>query len=171
MKTMKLSNLRFLPAERLSRSILYILIGLTVCMFGAFYLVFYHLPYEEDPSLNAPLLTGVLIGFLIALVTLAILIAIASAIHALRHRDPSERMSNGVSVRRNARIITTSILLLLTLTFVTGSTTSVQVNGAAYRDVFWLKTSDMFIVSSMVLIITAFIIIGLNWMIERLKGK
>ena len=45
--------------------------------------------------------------------------------------------------------------MLLVLTFVLGSTQPLTINGVAFTDAFWLRTSDMLINTSLVLILIA----------------
>ena len=58
-------------------------------------------------------------------------------------------------------------VLIMMLTFLLGSEEAVMVNGEAYTDSFWLKLTDMFINTAMVLILVAIAVavyggLGLN---------
>ena len=48
-------------AEQISQKVFRLMIGLSVLVFGLFYLIGYDLPFDENPDFNAPLFTDVLI--------------------------------------------------------------------------------------------------------------
>jgi hypothetical protein len=48
-------------------------------------------------------------------------------------------------------------VLLLLVTFLLGSSKPIVTNGELFTDVFWLKTTDMFIYTSILLVIGCFV--------------
>ncbi len=152
---MKRPDLRHISTERLSQSVLYVLTALIAVVFALFYLVGYKHPFEEDPDFNAPLLTGTLIVFQAVLVIIAVAVTVAAALRALRKSNREERTVNGIPAARIAAAVAAGTLLIAVVTFAAGSSRPMTVNGNTYTDAFWLKTADMFVFTSLLLIIAA----------------
>lgn len=146
---------RQLPAEKLSSKVLGLLIALIVLMFTLFGLVGYDHPYDEDPNFVAPFFTDVVIIFMELLVLLAMGCAIWSVARNLKVRGKSEAYENNVPIKKIGYVVSWGTVALLLLSFAIGSSDSMVVNGVEYADGFWLKTADMLIVSSLVLIAVA----------------
>ncbi len=152
---MKRPDLKHISTERLSQSILYALTALIVIVFALFYLVGYKHPFDDDPDFNAPLLTGTLIIFQAVLVIIAIAVTVAAILRDIRRSNREDRTVNGIPATRIAATITVATLLIVAVTFATGSTRPMTINGNTYTDTFWLKTADMFVFTSLILIIAA----------------
>ena len=52
------------------------------------------------------------------------------------------------------------LLICMVLTFALGSSEPLKVNGADYTDTFWLKATDMFINTAIVLVLVALAAVG-----------
>jgi hypothetical protein len=61
-------------------------------------------------------------------------------------------------------------VVLLAVTYVLGSDQPLVVNGTLFRDAFWLKVTDMLIVSSVILIVVAgaFVVFGVSGLNRRI---
>ena len=129
-------------AEKISQQVFYIMIGLAVLVFGLFFLVGYDLPFEENPDFNAPLFTDVLI----------LLMWLFSMIRDYRS-SKSEAVVNGIPVRRIFRITWIGTLAVLLLTFLLGGSAPMLINGENYADWLWLKLSDMFVITSLLMLL------------------
>ncbi len=134
-------------AEKISQQIFYIMIGLAVIVFGLFFLVGYDMPFDENPDFNAPLFTDVLIVLMWLFLVGAVVLAIGSMIKDYRF-SKTDAIVNGVPVRRIFRFTWIGTLLALVLTFVLGSSDPMLINGEHYADWLWLKLSDMFVITS-----------------------
>lgn len=157
-------------AEQVSQRIFYILIALAVLVFGLFFLVGYDMPFEENPDFNAPLFTDVLIG----LMWLFLLGGIGLAIYSMwkdYRGSRSEAVVNGVPVRRIFRITWIGLLALLVLTFALGSSDPMLINGENYADWLWLKLSDMFVITSLLMLLAGIgaVIFGATRYIRKVK--
>lgn len=153
--SMSKRSMKGLSTERVSTYVLYALVALTVVVFGAFFFIGYDNPYEEDPSFNAPLLTDAVLVFMYLLVAAATVAAVASVVIAFRKRDRSASSVNNIPALR-IKAFTFGILgLCLVLTFLLGSSEPVVSNGVKYADAFWLKATDMFINTLLVLLVVA----------------
>ena len=143
----KIKGLAKMDEERISQRVLYVTVALSVVVFLAFYLVGFDLPYTADPSFKAPLLTDVLLGFMGILFGLAV--------YGVRRANSREGLTNGIPSRKIAWITYGVTFLILVLTFVFGSTQAMSVNGQMFSDAFWLRMSDMFVNSSLLLLVLA----------------
>ena len=139
-------------AEKISQQVFYIMIGLAVLVFGLFYLIGYDLPFDENPDFNAPLFTDVLIFLMWLFLIGGVGLAIYSMIKGYRTMK-SEAVVNGVPVRRIFRITWLSLLAVLAVTFLLGGSDPMLINGENYADWLWLKLSDMFVVTSLLMLV------------------
>ena len=64
-------------------------------------------------------------------------------------------MTNGIPARRITYTTYGITALILLLTFVFGSTQTMMVNGENFTDSFWLRMTDMFVNSSLLLLVLA----------------
>ena len=148
----KLFEFRNKSAEKISQQIFYIMIGLAVLVFGLFFLVGYDMPFDENPDFNAPLFTDVLIGLMWLFLVGGVVLAVGSMIKDYRS-GKSEAVINGVPVRRIFRFTWLGTLLILVLTFLVGSSDPMLINGEHYADWVWLKLSDMFVITSILMLV------------------
>ena len=157
-------------AEQVSQRIFYILIALAVLVFGLFFLVGYDMSFEENPDFNAPLFTDVLIGLMWLFLVGGIGLAIYSMWKDYRG-SRSEAVVNGVPVRRIFRITWIGLLALLVLTFALGSSAPMLINGENYADWLWLKLSDMFVITSLLMLLAGMgaVIFGATRYIRKVK--
>ena len=157
-------------AEQVSQRIFYILIVLAVLVFGLFFVVGFVMPFGENPDFIAPLLTGGLIGLLWLFLVGGIGLAIYSMWKDYRG-SRSEAVVNGVLVRRIFRITWIGLLALLVLTFALGSSAPMLINGENYADWLWLKLSDMFVITSLLMLLAGMgaVIFGATRYIRKVK--
>ena len=141
--------------ERISQRILYVLIGVIALVFVLFFSVGFYTPFAGDPSFNAPLFTGVLLIFMWILFGLAVLTMVVSLIRTARTMSVKQRVVNGIPTYKISIAVFDTTLLCLVLSFMFGSSHPMVINGANYTDKFWLKVSDMFVTSSIVLLLVA----------------
>ena len=147
------------------------LVAISAVVFALFWLVGYDMPYEEDADFNAPLLTDVLIGYVYLLTAAAVGVAVFSAIHGTRTRSRQGGVENGVPTARINAITWIITALLLAGSFACATTEPIKVNGKLYSETIWLRLSDMFIVTSGVMILLAVIAVafGMSGYSRRLK--
>lgn len=144
-----------MKTEKISRMVLYGLIAVSVIVFGLFFMVGFNRPWTGNPSYNAPLLTDVVLALMLMLVVGTIGVTIWAVSTALKKRGANSGWDNNVPTRRIALTVGVSVLLLLGVSFLAGSSATMLVNGKPYDDSFWLKTADMFIVASLGLLLAA----------------
>lgn len=155
MSKLNLKEIRRWPADKLSGRLLVVMIVLSAVIFGVFWFIGYDTPFVDDASFNAPLFTDVLLVYMYLLLAVAIVACGVSVAHGLKRRDASEAVTNGVPASRIARGSVALLVCSLLLTFVFGSSEPLKVNGVDFIDTFWLKATDMFIYTSVILIVVA----------------
>ena len=156
--------------NRLSKRMHYGVIAIIAIVFGAFYLIGFNLPFLEDPTFNAPLMTDAVIWLMVLL--LIVLLCLVAWSYLMSHKKRKKNDSqHHIPARKLSRGIGFMTLILLVLSFVFGSTSAIKVNNEMYDSSFWLKTSDMLIFTSLVLMFIAATAIVLSVMKNRYKSK
>ena len=147
------------------------LVAISAVVFIAFWSVGYDMPYEEDADFNAPLLTDMLLGFIYLLTVVAIGVTVYSIVHGIKTRGRQSLTENGVPAGRITIITWGVTFALLASTFALGSTDPIKVNGKDFCEGIWLRLSDMFIVSSGVMILLAILAVafGMSGYSRRMK--
>ena len=153
---MKIKDIKGWQTERISQRVFYVLIGLAVLVFGLFFLVGYDMPFEENPDFTAPLFTDVLIVLMWLLLLMALGLSVYSIVKGYRLSVKEEKMSNGIPENKIFRITWLATLAILVVTFLVGSSVPMLINGSEYGDWMWLKVSDMFVTTSVLMLIGAF---------------
>lgn len=156
-----------LMADRLSGRVLALLIAVSAVLFGAFFLIGYDIPYAEDASFNAPLLTDTLLIYIYVMCGLAVVVAVVAMVRGALMYGGRRYETNGVPSGRIARGVALLLVVTLVVTYALGSSEPLIVNGRVYAESGWLKLTDMFINTSAVLGVVAVAIVvygvsGLN---------
>ena len=147
------------------------LVAISAVVFIAFWCVGYDMPYEEDVDFNAPLLTDMLLGYIYLLTSTAIGVTVYSIVHGIKTRGRQSLTENGVPAGRITIITWGVTFALLASTFALGSTDPIKVNGKDFCEDSWLRLSDMFIISSGVMILLAILAVafGMSGYSRRMK--
>ena len=110
------------------------------------------------------LLAEVMLRLMYIVSAVAVVVTVVSAVRPLL-----------VGSRRNGGnrgwLIVAFTAVLLLVTWLLGSDKPMVVNGTIFSDAFWLKATDMLIVSSVILIVVAAVLVcfGVSGMNRRLK--
>ena len=104
----------------------------------------------------SPLVADIMLWLMYIAVAVAIIVTVVSVVRTVRFRTKDDEVVNGVPRTRMAWIVGIAFLLCLVLTFLLGSSDPVRTNGKLFTDTFWLKATDMFIYTSLILIIGCF---------------
>ena len=150
---MKRFDISSWSADRISRMVLYLLVGVIAVAFGLFYTVEYDSPYYESPDFNAPELSGMLIWFVLIFVMAAIVTSLVAVSMVYRRCGICSSMINGINRSRILLTVIVTVVVLLSLTFIIASSAPLTVNGEAFDDVLSLKTAGMFISTSFIMIV------------------
>ena len=147
------------------------LVAISAVVFIAFWCVGYDMPYEEDADFNAPMLTDMLLGYIYLMVVVAIGVTAYSVVHGIRTRGRQGYSENGVAAGHITIATWVFTVLLLVISFALGSTDPIKVNGKDFCEGIWLRLSDMFIISSGVMILLAILAVtfGMSGYSRRMK--
>jgi len=108
-------------------------------------------------SFLSPAIADVVLWLMYLVIIAAIGVTVYSVWHGMRNRRKGDDIINGVPAGRIGWCVAIALVACLVLTFLLGSTSPVMTNGTRFTDVFWLKTTDMFIYTSILLIIGCFV--------------
>ncbi|MGM9705376.1 MAG: hypothetical protein ACI3YB_05235 [Prevotella sp.] len=150
---MKRLNISSWSADKISRIVLYAIVGAIAVVFGLFYTVGYDSPYYENPDFNAPELSGMLIWFVLIFIVLAFVLTIVTVCVVYRRCGCSQSIINGVNRSRILLSVNMLLIVLLLLTFLCASSAPLIINGESFDDVLSLKTADMFVSTSFIMIV------------------
>ena len=91
-----LKSIRQLSAEQISTRVLYVLLAVIVLLFGAFFLIGYDIPYDEDPTFNAPMFTDAVLVFIYMLVLATVGITAYAVYRSIKGRDKTSDTINNI---------------------------------------------------------------------------
>lgn len=147
-----------IPAERLSKRVLTVLLVLSALIFGLYYGIGYNTPSEMVAGQNEPRFLNVLFVLLYGLPIISLCLVAWALRHAYTHREGDTDYVYGKHTRWMPYLYIGGFVVLLAVTFLLGSSTPLTVNGKAYTESFWLKTTDMFIFTSVALLFVGVLI-------------
>ena len=114
----------------------------------------YDHPFADNPSFNAPLFTDLLLIFMPLLALLALGLSIWAVVRSVRKlRGSGNGIENNVPAARISRSVILGTIGIVVFSFLVASGREMLVNGRPYGDWFWLKVSDMFIYTSVILLL------------------
>ena len=87
----------------------------------------------------------------------AVVVTAFSVWHGLRTTRKGDDIVNRVPAGRIGWLVILGLVICLIVTFLLGSTSPIVTNGESFTDSFWLRVTDMFIYSSIILIIGCFV--------------
>lgn len=149
------NRFRHSELNRLSSRVLVLLIAVIALMFGSFWSVGYEMPFDENPVFNAPLLTDVLLWFVYALVAVTLILVLVSVAYGFKTRSDDSGRTNGVPAARIFYLSLALPVVCMVVTFALSSDEPLTVNGQQYTSAIWLRLTDMFINTSLILIAVA----------------
>ena len=150
---MNINGWKRLSAEQISQRILYVLTAVTVLVFGLFYSVGFDRLFIDNPDFNAPLFTDVLLGLIYFMLFVAFAVGVCALVGESRKRRDEERVVNGIPKSKISLLVFGGTFILLALFGVLGSSEPIMINGRMFTDRFWLKATDLFINTSLVLLL------------------
>ena len=101
---------------------------------------------------ESPLYVSIVLYTIYALLLLAAALTGWSVVRSLRLQGKEGGRLHGVPARRITLITLALVVATMAVTWMLGSTKPLMNNGKTFADAFWLKTSDMFIITPIVLI-------------------
>lgn len=116
--------------------------------------------YESD------LFITILLGGIYILLAVAVALIIWSAIRTIRLRQ-QQKPDFGMPQKHIVWGVTLLLVLTLGITYLLGSSQPLSINGDIYQDVFWLRLSDMFINSTLILLVIAAFACGFSMLSKK----
>ncbi len=107
-------------------------------------------------NIVSPVFADVMLWLMYLMLVLASGVTAYSVWHTIRNRQKGDDVVNGVPAGKIGWCVAAGLVGCLVVTFVLGSSSPVITNGVRFTDTFWLKTTDMFIYTSILLIIACF---------------
>ena len=104
-------------------------------------------------SLVSPFIADIMLWLMYIAVAAAIVVTLGSGIKTLRMRTKDDEVINGVPQTRIAWTTAFCFVVCLAVTWLLGSSEPLTTNGTLFTSKFWLKAVDMFIYTSIILII------------------
>jgi hypothetical protein len=98
-----------------------------------------------------------MLGLMYLALAVAILTTAYSVWHGLPFRRKGDDVVNGVPAGKIGWMVAIGFVLCMVVTFALGSTKPIMTNGQLLTDAFWLRVADMFIYTSIILIIGCFV--------------
>lgn len=157
------------PCGTLSKAILYCFAAIAMLLFGLFYCVGYDNVYENDARFNAPQFTDAIIIFCYLMLAIAFIVVVVSMAFAMRRRGTALRTTNGINATAIAVASVALLATVLGLTFACGSEEPMSINGKVYDDALWLRLADMMINTTLILTITAVLLIVLGKAVRNIR--
>ncbi|MBR1388001.1 MAG: hypothetical protein IJ569_00050 [Prevotella sp.] len=108
-------------------------------------------------NIVSPFVADIMLWLMYIAVAAAIGVTLLSVAKTLRLRTKDDEIINGVPQTRIAWTVAGAFVACLVVTFLLGSSAPLVSNGQRFTDVFWLKVVDMFIYTSIILIIGCFV--------------
>ena len=110
----------------------------------------------DTNSIISPVVADIMLWLMYIAMAVAIGVTLLSVINRLRLRTKDDEIINGVPQKRVARTVAVAFVACMAITYLAGSTTPVTTNGQLFADTFWLKATDMFIYTTVILIVGCF---------------
>ena len=105
----------------------------------------------------SPFFADLMLWLMYAVLAAALGVTAYSVWHGMRTRRQGDDIINGVPAGRIGWCVLIGLLACLAITFILGSSEPIVTNGQPFTSVFWLKATDMFIYTSILLIIGCFV--------------
>ena len=105
----------------------------------------------------SPFFADVMLWLMYIVIAVALVVTAYSVWHGMRTRRQGDDIVNRVPAGRIGWLVILGLVVCLVVTFLLGSTSPVITNGVIYSDRFWLRVTDMFIYTSIVLIAGCFV--------------
>lgn len=168
--SLSLRDIKHWKAVKVSQSVFYLLMTLIVVVYALFFLVGYEHPYDENPDFNAPLLTSVLITFVLLLLLMAVAVTLFAVYRSLRRMRGHTGVVNGVPALRIALGVGVGTFCIMFLSFALAPTDAVSVNGVQYADGLWLRVAEMFVDTSLLLLVAAVVAVAYGY-VRRVRNR
>ena len=102
---------------------------------------------------ESPLFVDIVLYVLYVLLALAVVLTTWSVVRGLRMRGKEGGVEHQIPARRIALLTAALLVVTMAVTWLLGSTKPLSINGKIFADAFWLRTSDMLIMTPAILFV------------------
>ena len=152
---LRLTDIKTWTAAQISRRIFLAITSMSLLLFVLFWTLGFDTPYEDSPNFNAPLLTDALLWLMVMLLLGASALTAWSVATFIRKRGKTDTRTNNIPAKAISYTMAITTAALLVLSFSAGSSEPIRANGLQYSSWLWLKSADMFITTSTIMIAVA----------------
>ena len=108
-------------------------------------------------TLVSPFFADMMLWLMYLMIGAAVVVTAYSVWHGLRTTRKGDDIVNRVPAGRIGWLVILGLVVCLVVTILLGSTSPIVTNGETFTDKFWLRVTDMFIYTSIVLIAGCFV--------------
>lgn len=159
------------PTDGMSRLIIYGFAILSAIVFGLFFFVGYDNIYDENTDFNAPLFTDAVIVLAYVMLALAVITVSISIFCDTRTSNRLQATPNRISPAMVNGGVAAAVALTLAATYILASDTPAIINGNTFDDITWLRLTDMFVNTIIILMCGAVVLILAGNMLTSIKKK
>ena len=117
---------------------------------------------------DSPAFASVVLYVIYALLLLVTGLTVWSVLRSVRMQGECEdEPLRGFSQRKLALATAALLVITMTVTWLSSGTSPISVNGKTYDDVFWLRTSNMLILTPIVLMAVILVLMGVAEIVRR----
>ena len=113
---------------------------------------------------SSPFFVELTLWTVCVLLAVSLTLTLWSVVRSMGMRGHGQADDNGIPATRIAWVVGGVLVVLLAVTYALGGTEPLAINGKPFADAFWLRTSDMLINSSLVLMVLAAIAVLLGFL-------
>ena len=116
---------------------------------------------------ESPLFVSIVLFTLYAMLLVALGLTVWSVVRSLRRRERDEGALGGVSQWKIVAATVLFLVLTMGVAWLLASTKPLHVNGKVYDDSFWLRVSDVLIITPAVLVVVIMLLMGVAEIVRR----
>lgn len=148
-----------MSTENISKWLLRTLLAITVVIFALFFLVGFNTPYEEDPKMNAPLLTDAVLYGCIGFTLVTIILTVWSVVKQLTTGGGTTSKDTGIAAHTGTfSAVTLAVSVIIGLVVgIAGKSEHMLINGKDWNVPSDLITTDTCLISIIILLVIALI--------------
>lgn len=160
-----------MSTENISKWLLRVLLGITVIIFALFFLVGFDTPYEEDPKMNAPLLTDAVLYACIGFTIITIILTVWSVVKQLVTGGSTTSKEIGIAAHTgtfSVVVLAVSVIIGL-IVGIANKSERLLINGENWNVPGDLITTDTCLISIIILLTIALLCLVVSMIVTAKK--
>ena len=145
-----------------SKKVLRIIVALTVVLYVAFFLIGYNHPFADNPDFIEPRLTSLLLGFVFLVLFIALAVTAWAVCSSIRKRGTQVKSIERRAASKMVAAVIALTAVIMLVSFWMGPTAAMSVNGKEYADTSGLRMADMFVATSLALMVIAALAVAIS---------